>query len=333
LRSGAARARSRASAPAPPGFARSAIDPNRVEYEKRVNRVVDHVERHLAEELSLTALSRVAAFSPFHFRRVFRAMTGFAFIQRLRLERSASALLAAGDRSVLEVALDHGFASAATFARAFRVHFGMSATEWCRGGAERWPERRRLHRKLGKQLRKPGNAVRRRALDTRPRRIKEGTMNIQSKSSRPVTWSTCETSDRTARTEFPSSGSDSTNGWRRAGLGVDTTVTLGVGPRRSGRDLLGKVPIRRMSGRSVRLPADRWVNVTDVPGGRYAVTEFIGTAHEIEAAWHRIFSEWLPTSGYQPDDRPCFELYRGDPAVDVKSRKFRCDLCLPVKAL
>jgi AraC family transcriptional regulator len=111
---------------------------NRREYEGRVNRVVDHIGGHLGEELSLAALARVAAFSPFHFHRVFRAVTGetlFGFIQRLRLERSASVLLAVPDRSVLEVALDHGFASAATFARAFRARFGMSATAWRAGGS------------------------------------------------------------------------------------------------------------------------------------------------------------------------------------------------------
>ena len=61
--------------------------------------------------MSLGALARVAAFSPFHFHRVFRAVTGetlFGFIQRVRLERSAGALLAVPDRSVLEVALEHG---------------------------------------------------------------------------------------------------------------------------------------------------------------------------------------------------------------------------------
>ena len=80
----------------------------------------------------------MAAFSPFHFHRVFRTVTGetlFGFIQRLRLERAAGVLLAVPDRSVLEVALDHGFASAATFARAFKAYFGTSATEWRRDGA------------------------------------------------------------------------------------------------------------------------------------------------------------------------------------------------------
>jgi len=38
-------------------------------------------------------------------------------------------------------------------------------------------------------------------------------------------------------------------------------------------------------------------------------------------------------SGYQPDDRPCYELYRGDPTVDGAKGGFRCDLCLPVRPL
>ena len=62
----------------------------RLEYEKRVNRVIDYVREHLADELSLAQLARVAAFSPFHFHRVFTAITGetlFAFIQRVRAQR------------------------------------------------------------------------------------------------------------------------------------------------------------------------------------------------------------------------------------------------------
>src|SRR5262245_31893321 len=134
-------------------------DAGRPEYDRRVNRVIDHVRRHLAEPLTLVDLARVAAFSPFHFDRVFKAVTGetlFGFIQRVRLERAAAALLSRHDASVLEVALDHGFASAATFARAFRARFGMSASAWRSGGSARW--RRRLERNPRKQLRKSGKA-------------------------------------------------------------------------------------------------------------------------------------------------------------------------------
>ena len=136
---------------------------HRLEYEKRVNRALDHIQRHLGDELTLAGLARVAAFSPFHFHRVFKAITGetvFGFIHRLRIERAAVALTTHTGESVLAVALDHGFSSAATFARAFRAHFGMSATEWRDGGAARWRARHAPHRNPGKQLRTPGKARR-----------------------------------------------------------------------------------------------------------------------------------------------------------------------------
>jgi AraC family transcriptional regulator len=59
----------------------------------------------------------------------------------------------------------------------------------------------------------------------------------------------------------------------------------------------------------------------------------VGTAHEIRAAWDTLYRTWLPGSGYESDDRPCFELYRGNPAVEGKPGAFRCDLCLPVRPL
>jgi AraC-like DNA-binding protein len=132
--------------------ARSAAKPtlrlsaHRREYERRVNRVMDYVQAHLVEDLTLEKLAAVAAFSPFHFHRVFAAITGETlsdFIRRIRLERAASALGLLHDTSVLEIALRYGFSSAATFARAFKAHFGMSATEWRDGGSRDWIEARR----------------------------------------------------------------------------------------------------------------------------------------------------------------------------------------------
>ncbi len=78
---------------------------------------------------------------------------------------------------------------------------------------------------------------------------------------------------------------------------------------------------------------DRLVNLMDIPAGTYAVAPFEGTARDILPAWESVFTSWLPGSGYQPDDRACYELYRGDPMVDPKAGVFRCELCLPVRPL
>src|SRR5688500_11577282 len=76
-------------------------------YQMRVNRVIDHIRAHLGDTLTLADLAGVAAFSPFHFHRVFKAATGetlFGFIQRVRLERAAVALLSHRRESVLATA-------------------------------------------------------------------------------------------------------------------------------------------------------------------------------------------------------------------------------------
>jgi AraC family transcriptional regulator len=87
---------------------------------------------------------------------------------------------------------------------------------------------------------------------------------------------------------------------------------------------------------------DRWVNLTTGPGGKHAVTVFTGTAHEIVGAWDAFYRSWLPGSGYEPDDRPCLEIYRGSLGVPISSDKpsvggrpgaFRCELCMPVRPL
>ena len=64
-------------------------------YIERVNAVIDYIETHLADDLSLAALAAVAHFSPYHFHRVFSTLVGETlsrFISRLRIERAATLL-------------------------------------------------------------------------------------------------------------------------------------------------------------------------------------------------------------------------------------------------
>lgn len=77
---------------------------------------------------------------------------------------------------------------------------------------------------------------------------------------------------------------------------------------------------------------DAQVNVIDVPGGRFAVAPFEGTGTDIGPSWDGVFCDWLPQSGYQPDDRPCMEAYQGE-AWDERTGFVRCELWTPVRPL
>ena len=63
--------------------------------------------------------------------------------------------------------------------------------------------------------------------------------------------------------------------------------------------------------------------------GKYAIARFILSGSEFQEAWSWVYGTWLPQSGYQPDDRPCFEMY----PEEEKNGKFTVDICIPVKPL
>jgi AraC family transcriptional regulator len=93
-------------------------------YEDRVNRVLDYIATHLDGELSLTRLSEVACFSPFHFHRIFQGVTGETLnshVRRVRLERAALLMRTSPRKRITDVALEVGFPGTAEFSRAFRV--------------------------------------------------------------------------------------------------------------------------------------------------------------------------------------------------------------------
>ena len=101
-------------------------------YYRRLNRALDFVVRRLGRSHTIEELAAEAAFSRFHFQRVFRAMTGESvteFVRRLRLERAAHRLRCEST-TVTEVALDAGYDSAAAFSRAFRRCCGLRPSQY-----------------------------------------------------------------------------------------------------------------------------------------------------------------------------------------------------------
>ena len=97
-----------------------------------------HIQSHLDGDLSLARLAERAGASQGHFHRSFRPAsveTPKAYTQRLRIERVALRLLL-HDETILDVAIDCGFASHETFTRAFGRRFGVAPRDY-----RRHPER------------------------------------------------------------------------------------------------------------------------------------------------------------------------------------------------
>ncbi len=96
--------------------------------ERRVTHALRQIEARSPEQLTLTELARVAAMSPYHFLRTFRAvigMTPYQFLLRTRLHRAAVDLRRS-NAPISTVAFDAGFNDLSTFNRRFRRLMGAS---------------------------------------------------------------------------------------------------------------------------------------------------------------------------------------------------------------
>jgi AraC-like DNA-binding protein len=92
----------------------------------------EYIEKHKAEEFSLSDVARAAGASVFHFCKVFHKATGLKFtdyVARVRVEDARNRLLNPNLR-ISEIAYDVGFQSLTQFNRTFKRVFGQSPTEF-----------------------------------------------------------------------------------------------------------------------------------------------------------------------------------------------------------
>ena len=94
--------------------------------------VVEFIESHLDEDVSVLTLARRAHVSPFHFARLFRHTVGLPphqFVLRLRMRR-AIALAKGGKYSLARIAAECGFHDQAHLTHAFRRVLGTTPSAY-----------------------------------------------------------------------------------------------------------------------------------------------------------------------------------------------------------
>ena len=320
----------------------------REEYISRINRVIDYIEKNLDVGLSLDNLAKVANFSRFHFHRIFRAMVGETlneFVQRVRLEKAASQLIINPGKSITEIAFDCGFSGSAAFARAFKEAFKMSASQWRAQGMLQ-------DSNMGKTDSKNG----------------QSTGNIGKESDASSYYIDTATNNITWRIKMKDKSQIQVKVEEMPEIPV--AYVRHIGPYKGDSALFQSLfeKLMRWAGPRglLRFPETKVMavyhddpNITDeqklrtsacisVPGdtpvegeigkmtiaaGKYAMARFeIADSSEYEGAWNAVYGVWLPDSGYQPADGPCYELYLNDPK-EHPEHKHIVDICIPVKPL
>ena len=65
-------------------------------------------------------------------------------------------------------------------------------------------------------------------------------------------------------------------------------------------------------------------------GGKTAVLTYKAPYSGIPAAYDSFYGNWLPQSGEEPADAPCFEVYLNDPR-EVAPEELLTEICMPLK--
>jgi AraC family transcriptional regulator len=282
-----------------------------LDYRRRIARVIEAILLNPAAPHTVESLAAVAHFSPYHFHRIYRALTGEGLadtVQRLRLAQAAHRLTDAAG-SVSAIALDVGYESPQAFARAFRGFTGVSP---------------RAFQERQQNLAIPGTSQEMPAApdpqsgDAAPPRVE--LMEL------PPADALCllhtgppETIGQTFRTLL-----------QRQGEGAQAAARRRIGICFGDPEVAGR--FRYLAGIVQETPAEpvEAMESVRIEGGLYAVHRLVGPYALIAPTFRALFGGWLPRSGYEPDDRPALEVYRSPPRFSMQHACVT-DLMIPIR--
>jgi AraC family transcriptional regulator len=259
-------------------------------YAARFGRVLDFIEAHLDESLSVEQLSQVANFSKFHFHRQFAEFVGTSvgrYVLLLRLRRASYQLALNRRRKVIDIALDTGFENPESFSRAFRNTFGKSPSAFRRAPDwVSWHEHYRFRipeRKRNMQVEIVNFTTTLLAV----REHRGPAERVNESVSEFIAWR-------------QQSGLSPKQSSRTFGIAYDNPDT--TEPDQFRFDIAGEVQAEVP-------PNAQGVLTKRLPGGRCARVRHFGSHTRLGESIYPLYREWLPESGKELRDFPLYFHY------------------------
>jgi len=268
------------------------------DYHERILRTLVYIQEHLDDALELEQVASVAAFSPFHFHRIFHALVGEslkAHVRRLRLERAARDLKQV-DQPITRIALDAGFETHESFTRAFGGMFGVSPSAY-----------RDAHKPLPSS---PSGAH----FDDL------GAYRAPDPGGLPPIEIQDLPAMRLVFVRHIGPYAEVSRAWGRlmswAGMrGLFGPGTKLIGMVHDDPEITPSDKVRYDAAISI----DRMVQpegefgVIEFAPSTYAVAAYRGPYEKMGGTYHQIYGGWLPASKYELADAPAFEHYINSP--------------------
>lgn len=305
-------------------------------YIARINRVLDYIENNIDKELDLDLLSKIAGFSKYHFHRLFSVLIGEtlnSFIKRLRIEKAASMLIDNPKVSITTIALHCGFSSLQTFSRSFNEHFNMSASKFRNEGYKKVSKNSKTKSNKWKENITSFEYIQSKILKERRSYKMKAEVKVKSIPDLHVAYIR-HIGPYKGNTKLFEELFGKLKKWAGPRGLLQFPKTKAIAVYHDDPKVTDEANLRLSI--CITVPEDTEVDgeicKMVIPGGKYAVARFRLKADQYEDAWQSLIGGWLPESGYQPDDRPCYEDYINDPKEHPRNIHI-VDFYFPVKPL
>jgi AraC family transcriptional regulator len=291
-------------------------------YLQRINAVVDYVREHITDDLSLTTLAQVAHFSPFHFHRIFRSVTGETvndLVVRLRIERAAALLRSSPHMSVLDAAVAGGFASASNFSRIFKKSYGISARTWDRQSSLKDSKNRKVL-----------EAFTQYTSDMLDKFDQEFEVQLGEMPEQSLAYIRVANAYQSG--DIPHAYERLIRWYKQCG--EDPLERKLYGMAQNDPDI---TPIELCSY-DWCLPAPQQpitnseISYRTFPACQIAFIRCTGDIYLVDKVWQYLFRYWLPHSRFQPDNLPALEIYHRQPAL-LGWEQYDIDCAIPIVSL
>ncbi len=273
-------------------------------YAVRIDRAIALLAQRLAAgepPPTLDEMATAAHFSPFHFHRIYRALTQETLAQTVaRLRQDRAAHLLAHQRAVTEVALASGYATPQAFARAFREATGMTPTQARGQTIEAGPASATAPLQVRIASMEPLRIVALRHVGDHA--------NLDTAYLRLFGWA----------------GEQGLLEQLQGLYGIaldDPRMTPAAQTRFDAALALGETP-----------PPAADLRADTLAGGAYLICLHQGSYTGLYPLLDRLYLEALPQAGLEPADAPVFFQYHNEPDLTPEP-EWLTDIWLPVRAL